>query len=219
MKFFLDTANLQEIQRALPWRIIDGVTTNPSLLAKEGVPLEEQLRSICSLIDGDVSAPVTSQSLDGILAEGRSLAKLHKNIVVKIPVTPQGIAAVSMLSGEGIRTNVTLCFSPAQALLAAKAGATYVSPFIGRVEDQGESGFAFLQDIVTIYKNFGYTTQILAASVRGRHHLLQAAKAGAHAATMSFKMLESLFAHPLTDAGLAQFMADYNNAFAVPVKR
>ena len=218
MKFFLDTANIQEIQRALAWRIIDGVTTNPSLLAKEGVPLEEQLRLICDLVDGDVSAPVTSHTLEGMLAEGRSLAKLHKNIVVKIPVTPEGIAAVATLGAEGIRTNVTLCFSPAQALLAAKAGATFVSPFMGRVEDQGGSGLEFLQDIAMIYKNFGYRTQILAASVRGRHHLIQAAKAGAHVATMSFKLMESLFAHPLTDAGLAQFMADYNNAFAVSVK-
>lgn len=218
MKFFLDTANLQEIQHALAWKIIDGITTNPSLLAKEGVPLEEQLLRICDLVDGDVSAPVTSSSLEGMLAEGRSLAKLHKNIVVKIPVTPEGIAAVATLSAEGVRTNVTLCFSPAQALLAAKAGATYVSPFMARVEDQGGSGPELLQDIATIYQNFGYRTQVLAASVRGRNHLIQAAKAGAHAVTMSFKLIESLFAHPLTEAGLAQFMADYNQAFAWSVK-
>jgi transaldolase len=213
MKFFLDTANLDEVKRALVWRIIDGVTTNPSLIAKEGVPLEERLLQICELVDGDVSAPVTSLSTAEMLAEARSLARIHKNIVVKVPVTPDGIAAVSVLSAEGIRTNVTLCFTPAQALLAAKVGATFVSPFMGRVEDHGGSGFELLHDIATIYRNFGFETQILAASVRGPHHLIQAAKAGAHVATMPIALIESLFQHPLTDKGLAQFLLDYSRVF------
>jgi transaldolase len=213
MKFFLDTANVDEVKRALVWRIIDGVTTNPSLIAKEGVPIEDQLRQICGLVEGDVSAPVISTTTVEILPEARSLAKIHKNIVVKVPVTTDGIAAVSALANEGIRTNVTLCFTPAQALLAAKAGATFVSPFMGRVEDQGGSGFELLQDIATIYRNFGFQTKILAASVRGPQHLIQAAKAGAHVATMSFKLMESLFQHPLTDRGLEQFRNDYSRAF------
>ncbi|HEX4770161.1 MAG TPA: fructose-6-phosphate aldolase [Bryobacteraceae bacterium] len=213
MKFFLDTANVEEVKRALVWRIIDGVTTNPSLIAKEGVPIEDQLLQICALVDGDVSAPVLSTTTAEILPEARSLAKIHKNIVVKVPVTPDGIAAVSALANEGIRTNVTLCFTPMQALLAAKAGAAFVSPFMGRVEDQGGSGFELLQDIATIYRNFDFQTKILAASVRGPHHLIQAAKAGAHVATMSFKLMESLFQHPLTDKGLEQFRTDYSRAF------
>jgi transaldolase len=213
MKFFLDTANLDEVKRALVWRVIDGVTTNPSLIAKEGVPLEERLLQICELVDGDVSAPVTSLATDEMLAEAYSLARIHKNIVVKVPVTPDGIAAVSVLSREGIRTNVTLCFTPAQALLAGKVGATFVSPFMGRVEDNGGSGFELLSDIATIYRNFGFKTQILAASVRGPHHLIQAAKAGAHVATMPFTLIEALFQHPLTDKGLAQFLHDYSRAF------
>ncbi len=214
MKFFLDSANLDEVKRALQWRIIDGITTNPSLIAKEGVPIEDQLRRICELVKGDVSAPVTSPSITDIIAEARSLSKIHPNIVVKVPVTPDGIAAVAQLSEEGIRTNVTLCFTPAQALLAAKAGATYVSPFMARVEDLGGSGYELLSDIATIYKNFGFPTQILAASIRGPHHLLQAAKAGAHVATMPYKLIASLFQHPLTDKGLEQFLTDYNRAFA-----
>jgi transaldolase len=213
MKFFLDTANVDEIKCALGWRIIDGVTTNPSLIAKEGVPIEDRLAEICALVDGDVSAPVLSTTTADILPEARSLAKIHKNIVVKVPVTTDGIAAVGHLASEGMRTNVTLCFTPAQALLAAKAGATFVSPFMGRVEDQGGSGFELLQDIATIYRNFGFETKILAASVRGPHHLIQAAKAGAHVATLSFKLMESLFHHPLTERGLAQFQSDYSRAF------
>lgn len=213
MKFFLDTANVEELKRAIAWRIINGVTTNPSLIAKEGVPIEDQLLQICALVDGDVSAPVTSTTTAEILPEARRLAKIHKNIVVKVPVTPDGIAAVSVLANEGIRTNVTLCFTPAQALLAAKAGATFVSPFMGRVEDQGGSGFELLQDIATIYRNFDFRTKILAASIRGPHHLIQAAKTGAHVATMSFKLMESLFQHPLTDRGLEQFRKDYSRAF------
>lgn len=213
MKFFLDTANLDELKRALAWGVIDGVTTNPSLIAKEGAPLEDQIRSICNLMDGDVSAPVTAIDREGIIAEARALAKIHRNVVVKIPVTEDGISAVAALSKEGIRTNVTLCFSPAQALLAAKAGAYLVSPFLGRVEDLGGSGVDLISDIATIFLRFGYKTQILAASVRGQGHLIQAAKAGAHIATMPYKLIESLFQHPLTDKGLQQFQEDYSKAF------
>jgi transaldolase len=213
MKLFLDTANLDELKSALAWGVIDGVTTNPSLIAKEGVPIEDQIRSICDLIDGDVSAPVTAIDREGILAEARALAKIHPNVVVKIPVTEDGISAVAALSKEGIRTNVTLCFSPAQALLAAKAGAYLVSPFLGRVEDLGGSGVDLISDIAAIFLRFGYKTQILAASVRGPGHLIQAAKSGAHIATLPYKLIESLFQHPLTDKGLQQFQADYSKAF------
>jgi transaldolase len=214
MKFFLDTANLDELKCALAWGVIDGVTTNPSLIAKEGVPIEDQIRNICDLMDGDVSAPVTAVDRESIIAEARTLAKIHRNVVVKVPVTEDGISAVSALSKEGIRTNVTLCFSPAQALLAAKAGAYLVSPFLGRVEDLGGSGVELISDIATIFSKFGYKTQILAASVRGQGHLIQAAKAGAHIATMPYKLIESLFQHPLTDKGLQQFQADYSKAFS-----
>ena len=213
MKFFLDTANLAEVERALQWRIIDGVTTNPSLLAKEGVPIEKQLRKICELVHGDVSAPVTSSTTAEMLMEARSLIRIHPNIVVKVPVTPQGIAAVSQLASEGIRTNVTLCFTPVQALLAAKAGASYVSPFLARVEDEGGSGFELVQDIATVFRNFQFKTEILAASIRGPKQLMDAARAGAHVATMPLKLIESLFHHPLTDKGLAQFLSDYAQAF------
>lgn len=213
MKFFLDSANLEEVKRALLWRIIDGVTTNPSLIAKEGVPIEIQLRRICDLVNGDVSAPVTASTTTEMLSEARSLVRIHPNIVVKVPVTPDGIRAVSILSDEGIRTNVTLCFSPVQALLAAKAGAAYVSPFLARVEDEGGSGFELVQDIANIFRNYGYRTQILAASIRGPKQLLDAARAGAHVTTMALKLIESLFEHPLTNKGLAQFASDYNRAF------
>ena len=213
MKFFLDTANLDELQRALAWGIIDGVTTNPSLIAKEGVPLEDQIREICNLVDGDVSAPVTASDREGMIAEARELAKIHPNVVVKIPVTEDGISAAAALSSEGVRTNVTLCFSPAQALLAAKAGAYLVSPFMGRVEDLGGSGPELISDIAAIFSTFAFKTQILAASVRNQAHLIQAAKAGAHIATMPYKLIESLFQHPLTDKGLQQFQSDYTKAF------
>src|SRR5689334_8989227 len=213
MRFFLDTANLDELKRANQWGIIDGVTTNPSLIAKEGVPIEEQIRRICDLIDGDVSAPVTATETADIVPEARRLAGIHSNIVVKIPVTKAGIAAVTILSAEGIRTNVTLCFNPVQALLAAKAGAHMVSPFIGRVEDIGGSGEELIADIAGIYVKCGFATQILAASVRGPHHLVKAAKAGAHIATMPYTLVESLFDHPLTTKGLEQFSADYSRAF------
>jgi transaldolase len=213
MKFFLDTANLEELKKGAAWGIVDGVTTNPTLIAKEGVPIEEQVRKICNIIDGDVSAEVVSTNSKEMIEEGRRLSKIHKNIVVKIPLIPEGIVAVSALSKEGIRTNVTLCFNAAQALLAAKAGAYIISPFIGRIDDIGWPGMDLIDEIATIYANYGYKTQILAASIRGPLHVIDAAKAGAHISTMPFKVLDQLFHHPLTDKGLDQFLKDYNKAF------
>lgn len=213
MKFFLDTANLEDIKRAASFGIIDGVTTNPSLIASEGVAVEEQIRRICGIIDGDVSAEVVTTNVQEMIAEGRRLSKIHPNVVVKVPCTPEGIATSSTLAKEGIRTNVTLCFSAAQTLLAAKAGAYIVSPFIGRLDDLGYNGMELIRNTVTIYKNYGYKTQVLAASVRGTLHVVDAAKAGAHISTLPFKVLEQLFKHPLTDRGLEQFLQDYNKAF------
>lgn len=213
MKFFLDTANLAELKQALAWGIIDGVTTNPSLIAKEGVPLIEQLRAICAMTEGDVSAPVLASTAREMIVEARRLAKVKPNVVVKVPMTEEGIKAVSMLREEGIRTNVTLCFTPGQALVAAKAGAFYVSPFYARVEDAGGSGADLIRDILKIYSNYGFQTQVLAASLRGPAHVTEAAKAGAHVATLPYKTIESLFGHPLTDRGLEQFARDYNRVF------
>jgi transaldolase len=213
MKFFLDTANLEELKAASRWGIIDGVTTNPSLIAKEGVPLEQQIRRICEIVDGDVSAEVVSTDADEMLRQGRELVKIHKNVVVKVPLTRDGIRACSILSGEGIRVNVTLCFSAAQALLAAKAGAYFISPFAGRLDDIGGSGIDLIRDIVQIYKNYGFNTQVLAASLRHTAHVIEAAKAGAHIGTLPFKVIDGLFHHPLTDKGLDQFMKDYARVF------
>ena len=213
MRFFLDTANLDELRTGARWGIVDGVTTNPSLIAKEGVPIEEQVRRICEIVDGDISAEVLSTTADEMIAEGRRLSRIHKNIVVKVPLIRDGIRACSALSREGIRVNVTLCFSAAQALLAAKAGAYFVSPFVGRIDDSGWNGMELIQDIVTIYRNYGYSTQILAASLRHSGHVIEAAKAGAHIGTMPFKVMDSLFNHPLTDKGLEQFLKDYDKAF------
>lgn len=213
MKFFLDTANLDEIKKAAAWGIVDGVTTNPSLIAKEGVPIEDQVRKITDIIDGDISAEVVSTNSKEMIDEGRKLAKIHKNIVVKVPLIQEGIVAVSALAKEGIRTNVTLCFSAAQALLAAKAGAYIISPFVGRIDDIGWPGMDLISEIVAIYNNYGYKTQVLTASIRGPLHVIEAAKAGAHIGTMPFKVLEMLFHHPLTDKGLEQFLKDYRKAF------
>ncbi len=213
MKFFLDTANLDDLKKGVAMGIVDGVTTNPSLIAKEGIPIEDQVRKIVDIIDGDISAEVVSTSSKEMLEEGRKLAKIHKNVVVKVPLIPEGIVAVSAFTKEGIRTNVTLCFSAAQALMAAKAGAYIVSPFIGRVDDTGWNGMDLIKDIRSIYSNYGYKTQILAASIRGPLHVVDAAKAGAHIATMPFKVLQQLFNHPLTEKGLEQFLADYRKAF------
>ena len=212
MKFFLDSANLEEIKRAIALGIIDGITTNPSLIAKEGVPVADQIRRICDLIDGDISAEVTSTASAGMIQEGRSLARIHKNIVVKIPMIPDGIIAVSTLAKEGIRTNVTLIFSAAQALIAAKAGAYIVSPFVGRLDDLGITGLSLIEDTMTIYKNYGFPTQVLAASIRGTLQVIEVAKAGTQIVTLPMKVLEALFKHPLTDKGLDQFLRDHNRA-------
>lgn len=213
MKFFLDTANLDELRRGAEWGIVDGVTTNPSLIAKEGRPLKEQVAAICEIVDGPVSAEVLATDAKGMIQEGRELARIHENIVVKVPLIRDGIQACSALSREGIRVNVTLCFSPAQALLAAKAGAYFVSPFVGRLDDIGAEGMDLIRQIVAIYENYGFGTQVLAASLRGPMHVVDSALAGAHIGTMPFKVMDMLFNHPLTDKGLDQFLKDYNQAF------
>ena len=213
MKIFLDTANLDELKKAAAWGIVDGVTTNPSLIAKEGKPIEHQIAAICDIIDGDISAEVVSTEAHAMIEEGRKLAKIHKNVVVKLPLIRDGIQACSTLSKEGIRTNVTLCFSPAQALLAAKAGAYLVSPFVGRLDDIASLGMELIESIVTIYGNYGYTTQVLAASLRSPLHVAQAAELGADVGTLPFKVLDMMFNHPLTDKGLEQFLKDYAKAF------
>ncbi len=218
MKFFLDTANLQELQTGASWGIVDGVTTNPTLIAKEGQPLEEQIRRICAIVDGDISAEVIATETSAMVEEGRRLARIHKNIVVKCPLTRDGIRATAALSKEGIRVNVTLCFTPGQALLAAKAGAYFVSPFVGRLDDVGYTGMELIRSITKIYQNYEFPTQVLAASLRSPTHVIDAALAGAHIGTMPFKVMDMLFNHPLTDKGLQQFLADYEKVFReVPV--
>jgi transaldolase len=213
VKIFLDTANLDELKKAADWGIVDGVTTNPSLIAKEGRPIAEQIAKICDIVDGDVSAEVVSLDADKMVSEGLELAKIHKNVVVKVPLTRDGISACSRLSKQGIRTNVTLVFSAGQALLAAKAGAYIVSPFVGRLDDIGIDGMELIHQIVQIYENHGYETQILAASLRYANHVTAAAMAGAHIGTMPFKVLDSMFNHPLTDKGLDQFLKDWGKVF------
>lgn len=213
MKFFLDSANIDELNKTLHWGIIDGVTTNPSLMAKEGVSIEDQIGKICEIVDGDVSAEVVSTTAPEMIAEGHRLARIHKNVVVKVPMVEEGIIAVAALAKEGIRTNVTLCFNAAQALVAAKAGAYIVSPFIGRVDDIGWPGIELIKDIAAIYSKCGLNTQILAASIRGPMHVIEAAKAGAQIATLPYKVFQQLFYHPLTEKGLAQFLEDHNKAF------
>jgi transaldolase len=213
MKFFLDTANLDELKKGASWGIVDGVTTNPSLIAKEGRAIADQVRMICDIVDGDISAEVVQTESHAMIREGRELAKIHKNIVVKCPLTRDGIQATSALSKEGIRVNVTLCFSAGQALLAAKAGAYIISPFVGRLDDIGQTGMDLIRSIVTIYKNYGYKTQVLAASMRSPTHVIDAAIAGSHIATMPLKVLDMLFNHPLTDKGLEQFLKDYAKVF------
>jgi transaldolase len=209
MKIFVDSANLDELRKAAEYGIVDGVTTNPSLIAKEGNPQADQIRAICEIIDGDISAEVVSTDAEGMVAEGRKLAKIHDNVVVKCPLIREGIKATKILSSEGIRVNVTLCFSPVQALLAAKAGAYIISPFLGRLDDIAIEGMELIRDIVAIYENFGYPTQVLSASIRSPLHVKEAALAGSHIGTMPFNVLDQLFNHPLTDIGLEKFLADY----------
>ena len=213
MKFFLDTANLDELRKAVELGLADGVTTNPTLIAKEGNPIEDQIRRICDIVNGDVSAEVVATKTEDMLREGRQLAKIHKNVVVKVPLTRDGIRACSILSKEGIRLNVTLCFSAAQAMLAAKAGAYIISPFIGRVDDIGWNGLHLIEEIVQIYRNYDMKTQVLAASLRSSLHVIESAKAGAQIGTMPFKVLDMMFNHPLTDKGLDQFLKDYAKVF------
>jgi len=213
MKLFLDTANLDELRKGASWGIIDGVTTNPSLIAKEGVPLEQQIAKICEIVDGEISAEVVSTKHEDMVQEAYKLAKIHKHIVVKVPLTRDGIQTCAKLSKEGIGFNVTLCFSPAQALLAAKAGAHFISPFVGRFDDIAADGMELIRQICTIYKNYGFKTQVLAASLRSPLHVAQAAIAGAHIGTVPFKVVDQMFNHPLTDRGLEQFLKDYAKAF------
>ncbi len=209
MKFFIDTANTDEIRLANDMGMIDGVTTNPSLIAKSGKDFHTVIKEICAIVDGPISAEVVSLDAAGMTKEGRELAKIHPNIVVKLPLTEEGLKTTRTFFKEGIRTNVTLCFSSTQALLAAKAGATYISPFIGRLDDQSQDGMGLIKEIRTIYDNFGFQTQILAASIRHPLHVRDAALIGADVATCPLKILQQLVKHPLTDAGIQQFMADW----------
>lgn len=213
MKLFLDTANLDELRKGASWGIVDGVTTNPSLIAKEGVPLEQQIAKICEIVDGEISAEVVSTKHEEMVEEAYKLSRIHKHVVVKVPLTRDGIQTCAKLSKEGIRFNVTLCFSPAQALLAAKAGAHFVSPFVGRFDDIATEGMELIRQIVKIYHNYGFKTQVLAASLRSPLHVAQAALAGSHVGTLPFKVLDQMFNHPLTDRGLEQFLKDYAKAF------
>lgn len=212
MKFFIDTADLDEIQEANELGVLDGVTTNPSLCAKIGVgDFEAHIAKICNMVEGDVSAEVVSTEYDDIVAEARHLSKIADNVVVKVPLIKDGIKAIKTLSNEGIRTNCTLCFSATQALLAAKAGATYISPFIGRLDDISDDGMQLIADVVTIYENYGYETEVLAASIRHPMHVLEAARLGADVATMPLNVIDKLLHHPLTDRGLERFLADWND--------
>ena len=209
MKFFIDTANLEEIAKANEFGLLDGVTTNPTLVAREKGNFEELLKEICTLVDGPVSAEVVSIEAKGMVQEARQLAKLADNIVVKIPMITEGIKATKILAKENIKTNVTLVFSPLQALMAAKAGASYVSPFIGRLDDISTVGIGIVEDIVTIYENYGFETEVIVASIRNPVHVLDAALIGAHIATIPFKVLMQLTEHPLTKIGLERFLADW----------
>jgi transaldolase len=212
MKFFIDTANIDEIKDANDMGMVDGVTTNPSLIAKEGRDFEEIIKEICEIVDGPISAEVVSTDTEGMLEEARKLSKIHNNIVVKIPMLVDGLKATRKLSEEGIKTNVTLVFSPLQALMAAKAGATYVSPFIGRLDDISQEGLLLVEQIVEIYSNYAFDTEIIVASIRNPLHVLESALMGADIATIPFNVLSKLAAHPLTDKGLKAFLDDWNKA-------
>lgn len=209
MKFFIDTANIKQIKEAAAMGLLDGVTTNPSLVAKEGKNFIELLNEIVQIVDGPISAEVVSTDYDGIIKEAEELSKIHKNIVIKVPLIKEGIKAVKTLSSKGIKTNVTLCFSPTQALLAAKAGATYISPFVGRLDDISTNGMELIKQIVTIYKNYNFKTEVLVASIRHPLHVVEAAMIGADVCTMPFDVIEKLFNHPLTQKGLENFLNDW----------
>jgi len=209
MKFFIDSADVNEIRAAHQMGCVDGVTTNPSLLAKVKRPLEETIREICSIVDGPISAECVSLTAEEMVKEGRVLSKIHKNVVVKIPMGVEGMKAVKALASEGIKTNVTLVFSPNQALLTAKAGATYVSPFVGRLDDISQNGMEMVRQVVQIYKTYGFSTQVLVASVRNPIHVLDSALMGAHVATLPLSVIQQLAQHPLTDSGIKKFLADW----------
>ncbi len=209
MKFFIDTANIDEIKRANELGMVDGVTTNPSLVAKEGREFKGLIKEICSIVDGPVSAEVVSIDAEGMIREAEDLAKLAENIVVKIPLLEEGLKATKILSAKEIKTNLTLCFSPLQALMAAKAGATYISPFVGRFDDISQRGMAMVEEIITIYDNYGFETEVIVASIRNPLHVLDAALMGADIATIPFKVINQLVKHPLTDIGLKNFLADW----------
>jgi transaldolase len=212
MKFFIDTAKIEEIKEAAALGILDGVTTNPSLVSKTGKDFRTLLDEILAVVDGPVSAEVIATDYDGIVKEANELANIHKNIVVKVPLIREGLKAVKTLSDSGVKTNVTLCFSPSQALLAAKAGATYISPFVGRLDDISTSGMELISQIVQIYGNYSYETEVLVASIRHPLHLVEAALIGADVCTMPFDVINKLFSHPLTDAGLDKFLSDWKKS-------
>jgi transaldolase len=213
MKFFIDTANLNEIRECAEMGLIDGVTTNPSLIAKEaGVDFKEHIAAICQITPGDVSAEVTSLDAEGMIREGREYAKIAPNVVVKCPLTLDGLKATRALDSEGIKVNVTLCFSASQAILAAKAGATYISPFIGRLDDISHNGLQLIAEIVEIYNNYSWKTQVLAASIRSPLHLVESARMGAHVSTIPYKVILQLVKHPLTDVGVEQFLSDWKKS-------
>ena len=209
MKFFLDTADIGEIETGLEWGMVDGVTTNPSLIAKQGKAYLPTVQAIARLVSGPVSGEVLATDYQGMLDQGRRLAGLAENVVVKVPLGPPGLRAVRTLAGEGIKSNVTLCFSAAQALLAAKAGAAYISPFIGRLDDVGQDGMQLIEEVVEIYQHYDFKTEVLVASVRHPMHVVQSAELGAGVVTLPFKVLEKLYRHPLTDVGLERFLADW----------
>jgi transaldolase len=214
MKFFIDTANVKEIRDAEALGVLDGVTTNPSLIAKEGKPFKDTILEICNVVDGPVSVEVTATDAGGMCQQAREFAAWHKNVVIKLPTTRDGVIACKCLTSDGIRVNMTLCFSPNQALIVAKAGATYVSPFVGRLDDISHFGMDMVRQVVQIYKNYGYQTQLLAASIRHPLHVVEAALAGAHVATIPAKVLDQMFNHPLTDKGLAVFLKDWEKVKA-----
>ena len=212
MKFFIDTANVGEIKTAMSWGVLDGVTTNPSLIAKEKRDYKQTVKEICEIVPGPVSAEVISTDYDGIIKEGREWAKVAPNVVVKCPLIPDGIRATKTLRQEGIKVNVTLCFSVTQAVIAAKAGATFISPFVGRIDDIGGDGMGLIEEIITAYGNYDFETEVLVASVRHQSHVVEALMMGADICTIPFSVLKQLFNHPLTDIGLEKFLSDYRSA-------